>query len=123
MNDIKDLTLSIKLGDIHQFMIKYEQQSAFIYKTIFNTFDEQDAINNDTINRIITLSAEIISLNMFKDYVNSDELETKRKTLNDELEQMNELKNKSENENETKLRKSGNNDGEYQRVFNILSQL
>ena len=119
MIDIKDLRLDIELNDIHEFMIKYEQQRDFLYRTFWRTFDESEA--NETItNRIITLSTEIIVLNMFEPYINAEELEAKRKNLNEELENMKELRAKT---NMNKELRKGTNDGEYERIFNVLNQI
>ena len=118
MEDIKDLSLNVPLGEIHRFMLLYEQRRDFVYATIWQSFDESERELATTI-RIITLSTEIILLNsIFKDYINEDDLTAKNKTLNEELENMKELRTKNEKE----LRK-GNNESDYERVFNVLSQL
>ena len=118
MNDIENLKFNIELGDIRKFMMLYEQRKDFVFSTIWQSFDESERELATTI-RIITLSTEIILLNsIFKDYINEDDLTAKNKTLNEELENMKELRTKNEKE----LRK-GNNESDYERVFNVLSQL
>ena len=118
MEDLKSLTLSIKLEDISQLMMKYDQRRNFIYSTTWNTFDESERNEHNT-NRIITVSTEIILLqSIFKDYIDKDEYDAKLKSLNDELDKVKELRTITNKE----LRK-GTNDNDYERVYNVLSQL
>lgn len=120
MEDIKDLTLNVKLSDVHELIMLYEQRRDFIYSTIWNTFDEAE--RNETItNRIITVSTEIIILqNVLKNFVDKDEYDSKLKHLNDELETVKTLRAKTNMNND--LRK-GTDINEYERVFNGLNQL
>ena len=120
MEDLKGLTLSIELDKIHNVMMKYTQRRDFIYSTVCSTFDEAERNEHNTT-RIITLSTEIILLqSIFRDYVDEDEYEAKLKSLNDELDAVKELRAKTNSSGD--LRK-GANENDYERTFNILSQL
>lgn len=113
----KDLTLHIAYGDIHEFETELMNRHGYVFKMLFETFDKQEAINDPTTNRIIALSTSLVVLNMFNRYVDEDQLEAKRKELNDELEGLQEVRDKLK----SNLRKGGSD--EYQRVFNLLKQL
>ena len=120
MEDIRDLKLTVELGETHHLMSLYEQRRDFIFSTIWNTFDEAE--RNETItNRIITVSTEIILLqNVLKNFVDKNEYDDKLKSLNDELETLTTLRVKTNMNND--LRK-GTDINEYERVFNGLNQL
>ena len=120
MEDIRDLKLTVELGETHHLMSLYEQRRDFIFSTIWNTFDEAE--RNETItNRIITVSTEIILLqNVLKNFVDKNEYDDKLKSLNDELETLQTLRAKTNMNND--LRK-GTDINEYERVFNGLNQL
>ena len=114
MDDIKDLTLSINMGDIHKFMIEYENLRDFIYSTIWQSFDESERAE-PTTNRVITISTELVLLNgILRQYINEKELSTRIDTLNEELEEYKQVKS-------TKTKRGS--DSEYERVFNVLKQL
>ena len=113
----KDLTLNINYGDIHEFETNVQNRHGYVFKMLFETFDKEEALNDPTTNRIIALSTSLVILNMFADYVNSEQLEAKRTALNDELEGLKEVRDKLK----SNLRKGGAD--EYERVFNLLKQL
>ena len=110
-----DLTLNIEYGKIHEFTTELMQRHGYVFKLLFETFNKEEAISEPT-NRIIALSTALVVLNMFNNYVNSEQLEAKRTALNDELEGLQEVRDKLNN-----LRKGGAD--EFQRVFNLLKQL
>ena len=117
MDVYNDLTLNIDYGKIYQFTTEVMQRHDYVFKLLFETFDKDEAINDSTTNRIIALSAALVVLNMFNNYVNSEQLEAKRKELNDELEGLQEVRDKLK----PNQRKGGSD--EDQRVFNLLKQL
>ena len=110
MEVLKDLTLNISLCEINDFMMKFEDKWHYAYNLLSDTFDKDEVMNNSTTNRIIVLSIAIVSLNVFKGYVDEKILDAKRQELNDELEGLNTRKDHTTNE-------------EYERVFNLLKQL
>lgn len=120
MNDLKDLTINIKLEELHQLMGRYEQRRDFIFPTIWNTFAESE--RHETItNRIITISTEIILLQtILKPYVEEKAYDAKLQQLNEELETVKVLRAKTSMNAE--LRK-GTIDSDYERVYSALSQL
>ena len=120
MEDLKDLTINVKLEELHQLMGRYEQRRDFIFPTIWSTFAESE--RHETItNRIITISSEIILLQtILRPYVEEKEYNAKLQQLNEELETVKELRSKTSMNAE--LRK-GTIDGEYERVYGVLSQL
>ena len=118
--DLKDLVINVKLEELHSLMGRYEQRRDFVFTTIWNTFAEAE--RHETItNRIISISTDIIILqSILKPYIEPTAFNDKLKQLNDELETVKELRSKTNMNAE--LRK-GTNESEYERVYNVLSQL
>ena len=118
--DLRDLNITVPIGDIHQLWGNYEQRRDFIFATIWNTFAETE--RHETItNRIISISTDIILLqSILRPYVDEKDYDEKMDQLQKELNDMKELRSKTSMNSE--LRK-GTQEGEYERVYNVLAQL
>ena len=60
MEDIKELLFNLTLKDYHEFHLEVESKICFVFQLFNKCFDSCDPMDNLNLNRLITVSSELM---------------------------------------------------------------
>jgi len=60
MDDLNELKFSLTMNEYHTFHISFESKLSFIFQLLYNSFNDNESMNNQNLNRLITVSAELM---------------------------------------------------------------
>ena len=112
MEGIKNLKFNMTYHEFMEFQMKFESQTQFVLKVLFDSFTGDERMNNQNLNRYIVVSAELLMLDdaMIVEYTDEKERDELRTRLTNEAQILRStIEALDENKGDVNLRKGGEN--------------
>ena len=121
MEDLKQLTISLKYDEFSTFDMDLNQKIALRMDLLQKAFDREEVINNMDLNRLTFINAELLILQdeQLLSFFNKDEVDELVKRLTDEEQQLRAL---LEIKNE-KAKRGSNKFSKFDQRLNLLKEL
>ena len=62
MEDLNELKFSLTLNEYHSFHLSLESKMSFVFQLFYDSFNGDESMNNQSLNRLITVSSELMMI-------------------------------------------------------------